>query len=147
MTFARPCIEGIGYTVTIRLAYALHGSFFGQILPYKPVDVFIGSAFPGMVRRRKIAYDRGYALYFLIAMEFRSIIEGNGLYHLSMLAYCLDTCCSNLFGCPGRQLFDDDKAGLPFNKRNNAMPSIRTDYGIAFPMTNGRTIVNIRRAL
>jgi hypothetical protein len=80
-------------------------------------------------------------------MEFRSIVEGDGLYHLSMLAYRLDTCCSDLFGSPGCQLLDDDKASLPFDKRNNAMPSIRPDHSVAFPMANGRTSVNIGRAL
>jgi hypothetical protein len=80
-------------------------------------------------------------------MEFRSIIEGNGFDHFPMLAYRLDTCRSDLLGSPCRKLLDNDKAGLPFDERNNAMPSIRTDYGIAFPMANGRTSFDISRTL
>ena len=51
--------------------------FLGQVLANEPVGVFVGAAFPRMVRRREVKAGAGRLLDHGVGMEFRSVVGGD----------------------------------------------------------------------
>ena len=54
-----------------------HGLFLGQVLANEPVGVFVGPAFPRMVRRREVEAGAGRVLDRGVAMELGAVVGGD----------------------------------------------------------------------
>ena len=55
-----------------------HALFLGPVLANEPVGVFVGPAFPRMVRRREVKAGASRMLDHGVAMELGAVVGGDG---------------------------------------------------------------------
>ncbi len=69
--FAGPVVELCRNAIAVVLRQVFHALALGQVLPDQAVGVFVGAAFPGMVRRGEVEAGLGRMLDHRVAMELR----------------------------------------------------------------------------
>jgi hypothetical protein len=99
-----------------------------------------------MVGMGEVAFQGKGLFELLVAMEFSTIIERNGLEAFLMLLYCIQARFVDLFDGPSIDLLDDKEARLPFDERNDAMMTVAAYYRIAFPMADACPVFNLKRS-
>jgi hypothetical protein len=87
-----------------------------------------------MIGSGKIAGYREGRFDSFVAMEFRTVVEGNGEELAFVLLDRLDARDGNFCGGSGIDLFDDHEAGFPFYQGHNTMMAVLADHGIALPV-------------
>ncbi len=100
-----------------------------------------------MVRGGEVALQREALLELPIAMEFGTVVEGDGLKAGLVFSDCLQGGLCHRSGSTRLQLFDDSETGLPFDKSEKAVMAIAADHCVSFPMTELQTGFDHRRPL
>ena len=134
--FSRPCVEFRGDPIAVVLCQVRHGLFLGQVLTNEPVGVFVGPAFPRMVRCREVAAGAGRVLDRGVAMELGAVVGGDRPDYAVLVSNQLG-CTAVHFrrrACP--QFADRYVAGRSLDQRQNAgsclaSPEHRVDFPVA----------------
>lgn len=100
------------------------------------IGVFVGASFPRMVGSSKETRYRGLRLNVLIAMELSAIVKGYGDKLTLVLLDGLYTGLSDQDRGPGGDFLDNNEASCPFDEGDDAVMTIATDDGIAFPVAD-----------
>lgn len=89
-----------------------------------------------MIGSREVALYRESLLYFLVAMELGSVVEGDSQETLIMFLDSLDTGLGNLCSGPGGYFLDNHEASGTLNQRNDTVMTVTTDDGITLPVAD-----------
>jgi hypothetical protein len=131
--------------VAVGLGDAAHTHSFGKILADEAVEVLVATPLPGMVRSREVALH-GEALFeCLVAMELRTVVQGDrlevGLVLLDGGERGLDDRSSR----SGAHLPNDHKAWASFHEGKNAVVQIATYHGISLPVPRALSGLHLMR--
>ncbi len=80
----RPAVEFRRDPIAIVLDEVGHALALGEILAEQAVGVFVGAAFPRMVRRGEVETRRRRALEAGVVVEFGAVIDGDGLHGMGL---------------------------------------------------------------
>src|SRR6266540_1543900 len=80
----RPAVQFRSDPIAIVLGEVGHALAFGQILPDQAVGVFVGAAFPRMVRCGEVETRRRRSLEPGVVVEFGAVIDGDGLHGMGL---------------------------------------------------------------
>ena len=90
MTFPWPVVQGVGDRVAPVLGEPLHGRAFRDVLPNEAVRVLVRASFPRRVRRGEVDRYAGSSLDVFVAVELRTVVDGDGLEQTRMCLNQLD---------------------------------------------------------
>jgi len=100
-----------------------------------------------MIRIGKVASYRESLLKDFVAMEFSTIIKGNGFEFIFMLMNSFRTSSINFFDGSSLYFLDDNKTRFSFYQGDDTVMAIIPNDCIAFPMADIGTVINIKRAV
>jgi len=97
-----------------------------------------------MIRSGKIADERR-ELFFesLISVKLCAVIKRNGFELSAVLFYSRNTGGINILNSTGRNLLNDNEAGLSFDKGNNTVFPVTADNSVTFPVSLLAAVINI----
>lgn len=108
--FTRAVVEFFGNLVAFVLGEMLEARSLGQVLTNEAIGVFVGSAFPGVIRGSEIEFDTGVVLDVLITMELGAVVEGDGFEVVTEAGDGTSHSAIGLLDVSSGELFDNDKA-------------------------------------
>ena len=100
------------------------------------VCVFVGAAFPGVVRVGEVDRHVGGGLDRAIAVELGAVVGGDGVEGSRGVTNELDGSPVERSDGAVSELADQNEAGGALNKRNDAVLCAGADDGINFPVAN-----------
>src|ERR1044072_8574900 len=115
-TTAWAIVEPSGDLGTMPLGEVLEVRALRQILAQKPVGVFIGAAFPRVVRGSEEEAGAELALDVLVAMEFGAVVGSDGVDGMRFVAQDLDGAPSGIMCARASQLADAHQSALAFDR-------------------------------
>src|ERR1041384_6482368 len=86
MSFSRPIVEPAGDLVALGLSERLHRSVLLNVLSDEAIGVFISAALPGVIRSGEVDGDPGDLLDLPVAVELGSVVSGDGLEEVRVVA-------------------------------------------------------------
>jgi len=109
-----------------------HARLLGEILPEEPIGVFGGASLPGMVGGREVEAGARGVLDVPVAVEFGSVVDGDGSDPRGGAAEERDGAPSGLSGVSGGELTDQEIAGLAIDQGEDGVLIGVADHGVAF---------------
>jgi len=131
---SRPHIQFSRNLITVGLGYCAHAHAFWEVLPQQAVEVLVGASLPGMVRRRKITFDRVNLFKRGVIMELRAVVKSDRLDALAMLGQGHQRRLRGLQHRARAQLLHDRKAALALHQGQHAMALVAAHDRVAFPV-------------
>ena len=109
------------------------------MLTDQAVGVFVGTAFPRVMRGGEVEGDTGRALELCVVVEFGAIVSGGGFEALRMAAHETHGALIGVFLGTSSELADHDVAGLAVDDGDEAVVITLANDGIDLPVTRAST--------
>lgn len=121
-------------------------SAFGEVLSEKSVGVFVGTAFPGVVRSGEVEFGVEVSLERFVQVELRAVIRGDSSDRMRFVAQDVDSPVGGLLSADTRKLAEAQKAALTFDDRDGGGLAAAVE-GVDLPVTEARSARDDGRAL
>ena len=146
-SFPRSRIQLLRNGIALLLGKILHRCSFRQILPDKPVDVFVAASLPGVVRVGKVEPNLVAGFDRSVLVKLRSVIGGNCLESAWVSAdQPLGLLVQGLGGSI-LKFADHQEAGFSFHQGDDAVRRSLAHDRIDFPVPSMTTALNTPGAL
>lgn len=123
-----------------------HRAFLGHILPQQPVEVLVGATLPACKGPSEVARATQRLVYPGVAAKLFAVVIGQGFDPgLEGLERADDRGAYQVRGLVWN-LGYDRKSALALDHRHDGLFVVRTDDGVAFPMTYLLARFNVRRS-
>ena len=132
---ARPVVEFGCDVVAVPLGEITEMNALGQILAEEAIGVFVGAAFPGVVRSGEVDLRAECAFQLFIAVELRPVIRSDRSHRMRLGRQELDRAGVGVFDGGTRERANPDQTAFPFNRSNDARLAAAMD-GIDLPVTH-----------
>ena len=113
-------VELGGECIALALRERTQGRALGQILAEQSVGVFVGAAFPGMVRRREVDAQSELPLDVLVAVELGAVIGSEGVDPVRFVAEQLDHAGIGVLDCGTGQRPNSQQTTFAFDCGHHA---------------------------
>ena len=130
---ARAVIKFFGNDIALLLGERLKRGAFWKILADEAVSIFVGAAFPSMVRGSEVEVGTELLFYIFIAMELSSIIRGDSVDVRAMRAEEFDGALLGVQDGGLRQRSNADEARFTLDD-GEERGLIGTVHGVDFPV-------------
>src|SRR5256885_4256961 len=133
--FSRAVVECRRDHIALVLGEALHGSALRQVLANESVGVFVRSPFPGVIRGGEVDLHAGGSLDLLVAVELRTVVDGDGFEQAGMRQNQLDHAFVERGNVPAAKLANQGGSAGTFDQGDDAMLAAGSEDGVHFPVT------------
>ena len=134
-------IERVRDVVAAGLSEMAEGCPFREVLADESVGVFVGAAFPGMVRIGEVEACAEVLLDVLVAMELDSVVGSDGADLVRLIGEQCDQVGVGVLDGGARQWCDADEAGLSFHGSEDAGLALAV-HRVGFPIANANAALD-----
>jgi hypothetical protein len=119
---------------------------FAEVLSEEPVGVFVGAAFPGVMRSGEVDGGAEAALECFVHMELGTVIGSDSVDGMRFVAQDVGGTFQGLPGTDAGELADAHQAALAFDDRYGGRLAAPV-YGVAFPIAEAAALGDDGRPL